>query len=128
MRLRIIDEILNECRGESLKSIYKAFKKYFGSPQNDSSINDYFIYFLYTLLRDNELKLARNGKFLDGSLKYKISIIRQDFFVAYDNSNVGLVYNNLGNIIEDPKNDEWWDTQSGFQAVWIMEDGSLKWT
>ncbi|MGR3806833.1 hypothetical protein SAMN05660772_02834 [Pasteurella testudinis DSM 23072] len=127
MKIKAIELIIEESRGKTLTFLYEIFQKHLYPVYYEPRLKDDFIYFLLTLVRDNQLKLVENGKFLEGNLEYKIEYVRKKWNKNYNSQHEDFSYDIYGNTIINTENDNWWDDKSGFQAVWIMEDGSLKW-
>ncbi|MDH3000214.1 hypothetical protein A1D23_08485 [Chelonobacter oris] len=127
MKIKAIELIIEESRGKTLSFLYKIFQKYLYPVYYEPRLKDDFVHFLFTLIRDNQLKLAKNGKFLEGGLDDKIEYVRKEWHENYNFQCKNFFYDTYGAVIINTDNDNWWDDKSGFQAVWIMEDGSLKW-
>lgn len=72
-----------------------------------------FFWFLDKLLRDGKLKLAKNGKFLSGSIDEQL----QCFYTAFPETEEQLI-------------DQFWFFDEGCPggAVWILNDGTAEWT
>lgn len=78
-----------------------------------------FFYFVYRLLKEGRLKLAKNGHLLGGSIDDQIKL----FYEAFPKTENGM-------FDKQKLMDDYWffDDSCPVEAVWVLEDGSLEWT
>lgn len=67
---------------------------------------------LTRLLKEGRIKLAKHGKFLEGSVDEQVERFRQAFPKTEEEMEDGI----------------WFFDESCPGAVWVLEDGSLEWT
>lgn len=72
-----------------------------------------FFWLFERLLREGRIKLAKNGKFLEGSVDTQIERFRQAFPKTEEEMEDGIWF---------------FDEDCPGGAVWVLEDGSLEWT
>ncbi|MDH2925000.1 hypothetical protein EV693_102229 [Nicoletella semolina] len=111
------DKIMEGNKGLALGAIFGGFQNVFGEIQDNPEIKEMFLEFMGDLIRIGELKLARSGKFLEGTIEEQIDLFRQAWPKEYDDN--------------DPEKDIemlWWSYAAPAGAVWIWEDGFEEWT
>ncbi|MCO6551424.1 MAG: DUF596 domain-containing protein [Gilliamella sp.] len=78
-----------------------------------------FFYFVKRLLKEGRLKLAKNGRLLEGSIEDQIKLFYEAFPKTEDEM-----------FDKQKLMDDYWffDDSCPAEAVWVNEDGSLEWT
>ncbi|WP_223723969.1 DUF596 domain-containing protein [Escherichia coli] len=72
-----------------------------------------FFWVLTRLLKEGRIKLAKHGKFLEGSVDEQVERFRQAFPKTEEEMEDGIWF---------------FDESCPGGAVWVLEDGSLEWT
>ncbi|EBR8158668.1 DUF596 domain-containing protein [Salmonella enterica subsp. enterica serovar Newport] len=72
-----------------------------------------FFWLFERLLKEGRIKLAKHGKFLEGSVEEQVALFRQVFPHTEAEMEDGLWF---------------FDESCPGGAVWVLEDGSLEWT
>ncbi len=67
----------------------------------------------FTVIRKGRIKLAKHGKFLEGSVDEQVERFRQAFPKTEEEMEDGIWF---------------FDESCPGGAVWVLEDGSLEWT
>ncbi|EDM0764297.1 DUF596 domain-containing protein [Salmonella enterica] len=73
----------------------------------------FFFWLFERLLKEGRIKLAKHGKFLEGSVEEQVALFRQVFPHTEAEMEDGLWF---------------FDESCPGGAVWVLEDGSLEWT
>ncbi|MBW7984637.1 DUF596 domain-containing protein [Enterobacillus tribolii] len=73
----------------------------------------YFFWLLERLLKEGRIRLAKHGKFLEGSVDEQLERFRQTFPKTEAEMEDGIWF---------------FDEECPGGAVWVLEDGSLEWT
>jgi hypothetical protein len=110
-------ELLENLKGVSLNLFFNDFQRFSGDIYKDPSVKEKFLELLVALIKDGELKLAKDGKFLEGTPEEQVDIIRQSWPVEYD-----------PDVMEKDIDNLWWVTECPVGAVWIYPDGYEEWT
>ncbi|MDH2924998.1 hypothetical protein EV693_102227 [Nicoletella semolina] len=110
-------KLMTENKGFPLDAIFTGFEDEFGSVEDNPEIKEMFLEFIGDLIRIGELKLASQGKFLEGSIENQLDILRQAWPKEYDD-----------NIPQKDIHHLWWSLIAPAGAVWIWEDGFEEWT
>ncbi|MDH2925003.1 hypothetical protein EV693_102231 [Nicoletella semolina] len=114
---RQYDRIMQTNKGLVLDGLFCGFQNVFGEIQDNPEIKEMFLEFMGDLIRIGELKLASQGKFLEGTIEEQIDLFRKAWPEEYDDN--------------DPEKDIdhlWWLIGAPAGAVWIWEDGYEDWT
>ena len=72
-----------------------------------------FFWIFERLLKEGRIKLAKHGKFLEGSVDEQVERFRQAFPKTEEEMEDGIWF---------------FDESCPGGAVWVLEDGSLEWT
>jgi hypothetical protein len=72
-----------------------------------------FFWLLERLLKEGRIKLAKHGKFLEGTVEEQVELFRQVFPKTEEEMEDGIWF---------------FDEVCPGGAVWVLEDGSLEWT
>lgn len=78
-----------------------------------SERKNYFFWLLERLLREDRIKLAKHGKFLEGTVDEQVERFRQAFPATEAEMEDGIWF---------------FDEACPGGAVWVLEDGSLAWS
>lgn len=111
------NEIITYSKGMALDALFTAYQISFGSIYDNPDIKEQFLQFLVELIEDGELKLASQGKFLDGSSEEQVDVLRKAWPSEYD-----------PNVMEKDIDHLWWIVSAPVGAVWIYPDGYEEWT
>ncbi|MDH2924999.1 hypothetical protein EV693_102228 [Nicoletella semolina] len=110
-------DFLDHFKGQSLVNFFGNFQGRFGNVEDNPEIKEMFLAFMKDLMITGELKLARNGNFLEGTIEEQIDLFRNAWPKEYDE-----------NVPEKDIDYMWWWTLSPAGAVWFWEDGTIIWT
>ncbi|MDH2924994.1 hypothetical protein EV693_102223 [Nicoletella semolina] len=111
------EKIMAGGKGLMLDALFAEFEEEFGAIRDNPEVKEMFLEFMGDLIRIGELKLASQGKFLEGTIEEQIDLFRQAWPEEYDDN--------------DPEKDIdhlWWLIGAPAGAVWIWEDGFEEWT
>ncbi|GJH43407.1 DUF596 domain-containing protein [Pasteurella canis] len=109
--------IVENNRGLTLIGMFSSFQVCFGDIRDKPEIKEMFLELMADLMKTGELKLATQGKFLEGSIEEQIDLFRQAWPDHYDDKELEYDIDNT-----------WWITYAPAGAVWIWEDGYEEWT
>ncbi|RZL68575.1 MAG: DUF596 domain-containing protein [Variovorax sp.] len=112
-----IERFLKEQRGTSLVSLWlwsKTYPPFFGDLEK---AKQGFFFLAQKLMSQGQLKLARDGVFMEGSIEAQLQLFKDAWPCQYDENVDKLDIDNL-----------WWLLYAPAGAVWIYPDGYQQWT
>ena len=112
-----IDEMLKWNMGSSLCSLWLWSRNYPDFSGNLNEAKKGFFFLAEKLMREGVLKLAHEGKFLDGSIGEQLDGFRRVWPEKYDATKEEEDIDNL-----------WWALYAPAGAVWVYPDGEEVWT
>ena len=103
-------ELTEALEGRNLQANWWATESF----ASDFSIRRKFFFWIFEhLLKEGRIKLAKHGKFLEGSVEEQVERFRQAFPKTEEEMEDGIWF---------------FDESCPGGAVWGLEDGSLEWT
>ncbi len=69
--------VIENNRGLTLIGMFSSFQVCYGDIRDKPEIKEMFLELMADLMKTGELKLATNGKFLEGSIEEQIDLFRQ---------------------------------------------------
>ena len=87
-------------------------------PENFTERRNIFLYMLHRLMQEGRLKLAKNGKLLEGDIEQQVALFRDALPKSNEEIDMGVGGSAAWFYIEACPG----------EAVWVLEDGSLYWT